>query len=89
MRGTPGGLADVLACRELLGQMSVFSPGAASRLAGRFLLSVAKPVSAEPIALRGCGARRLYVTPKMGDTTVDEGHCEEQPAEVLGASGLC
>jgi mRNA interferase HigB len=49
--------------------MSVLSPGAASRLAGRFLLSVAKPVSAEPIALRGRGARRLRMVPKMGDTT--------------------
>ena len=47
------------------------------------------PVPAEPIALRGRGARRLRMTPKMGDTAVDEGHCEEQSAEVLGASGLC
>jgi hypothetical protein len=69
--------------------MSVFSPGAAARLAGRLLFSVAKPMSAEPIALRDCGARGLRMAPKMGDTTADEGHCEEQPAEVLGASGLC
>ena len=72
----------------LLGRVSALSPGAAS--AGRAIAFLdGHPVPAERIALRGRGARRLYITPKMGDTTVDEGHCEEQPAEVLGASGLC
>jgi hypothetical protein len=47
------------------------------------------PVLAEPIALPGRGARRLRTAPDMGDTTTNEGRCEKQPAEVLGASGLC
>ena len=47
------------------------------------------PVLAQPIALRSPGARRLRRTPKMGDTTANEGRCEKEPAEVLGASRLC
>ncbi len=37
MRGTPGGLAEGLACRGLSGQMDALSPGAASRLSEQFL----------------------------------------------------
>jgi len=70
-------------------RIAFVSHGATSPLAGRLLFSLAKPVSAEPIALRGRGARRLRMAPKMGDTTVDEGHCEKQPTQVPGASGLC
>ena len=72
----------------LLGRVSALSPGAAS--AGRAIAFLdGHPVLAEPIALPGRGARRLRTSPKTEDTTTNEGRCEKQPAEVLGASGLC
>ena len=72
----------------LLGRVSALSPGAAS--AGRAIAFLdGHPVLAQPIALPGRGARRLRTAPDMGDTTTNEGRCEKQPAEVLGASGLC
>ena len=64
------------------------SPGSALRLAGRLLFCVAKLVSTERLALHGRGAC-LPAAPKMGDTIADEGNREEQPAEVLGAPGVC
>ena len=72
---------------EAAGDAAV-SPGAASRLSGRLLFSVAKPVSTERLTLCSRGAC-LRNAPKMGDTKIDEGHREEQPTEVLGASGVC
>jgi hypothetical protein len=68
--------------------MDVLSPGAASRLAGRLLFCVAELVSTERLAVHGRGAC-LPGAPKMGDTIANEGHREEQPAKVLGASGVC
>jgi putative transposase len=54
----------------------------------RLLSCVAQLVPTERLALHGHGAC-LLGAPKMGDAIANEGRCEEQPAEVLGASGVC